>query len=433
MIRIAFTICQYIVKPVIATACALAYSVSYASYEISSSEIINEIISKSREIKSLQYVLESNKILSEAEKKYYYPKIKITTEYSHFDGQKVDPLLEKDSELIFGVSSLFYSDVTKDRILSADSKIASSFYQLINRKNSLYYTVMEQLVKIERNREFLKESEWIRVRLNDYMSQLENAVEAGIYPKSYLRESQIVKVRFQSVVDTAQSNIDKYFTDLSLKTGYKVLDKNKIGISPANIFVVMNYSPSFDSEDAMNRNMRIKIRYHEVESLKYLANTQNERIRFSVFSDVSNGLIENSKNQFLDVRETSTAGVRLEVDLFDIRKEKTKNAFFKNYLAEKEILDEEIEKINVQIQELKNMFETSKNKRENLISQIALGESLLEDQEKEILVDRIQFIDIVKSISEIIQTRVNNLDNDISIIEAVFNYQRIIGSVFVEN
>jgi outer membrane protein TolC len=403
-----------------------------AAYEISSSEIVSEAIKKSKEIKSLQYLLESNKILTEAEKSYFYPKLKLTAEYSNFDGQKVDPILEKDSELVLSINSLFYSDVTKDRILAADSKIASTYYQLVNRKSSIYYLVMEQLIKIERNREFLKESSWIKIKLDDYINQLEGAVEAGIYPKSYLRESQIVKVRFQSVVDTAQSNIDRYFNDLGLQTGYKVVDKDKTGVNSANIQIVMNYAPSFNFEDAVNNNIRIKSRFHEVESLKYLANAQDERLKLSFFSDINSGLIETSRNPFLDVRETSVAGIRVEVDVFDDRKYKTKNAFYKNYLAEKEILDDEIEKLSSQIQELKNKFDSSKNKRENLINQIALSESLLEDQENEILIDRIQFIDIIKSLSELIQTRVSQLDNDIAIIESVFGYQRVVGNAFSE-
>ena len=408
--------------------CSLSITV-FASYPIGTESIVKEILEKSKDIKSLNNTLSSKEDLTEAEKKYFYPKADLIVEYNDFYGE-LEPTLDEDAELTLSLTSKLYSTASKDKISTADNNRLSALYKLKDKEFELYFTVITQLISIERSRMFLKESNLIRDQMNDYINQISNAVYAGISPRSYLRETQLVKFRFDDVVATVESDIDNYFTELSLSTGYNVINKNEIGLDSVFLNLIFSELITFDPQEAVSKNLALLSKYHEVEGLKYSAGTQFERFKITAFNDTDIGLKSNSTNESRDVREDSAAGIRLEYKIFDMQRTKTQSASYKIYLSETELLDKEREKIFIQVQQLNEKYSTAKRKRSSLLEQIQLSKSLIETQEKEILVDRIEFIDMVKSLSELIQTHVTLLNNDIQLYETILTYKSLTATKF---
>ena len=400
-----------------------------ASYPIGTESIIRDILEDSREIKSLNNTLSSKEDLTEAEKKYFYPKADILVEYNDYYG-KLDPVLDDDAILTLSLTSKLYSTASKDKISTADNNRLSAFYKLKDKESELYFTVLTQLINIERSRMFLKESDLIREQMNEYISQISNAVYAGISPRSYLRETQLIKFRFDDVVATVESDIDSYFTQLSLSTGYNVVDKDEIGLDDVFVNLLLSEKTTFEPQAAVSQNLSLLSKYHEVEGLKYSAGTQFEKFKVTAFNDTDIGLKSNDTNESRDVREESSAGVRFEYKIFDIQRAKTQSASYKIYLSESELLDNEREKILVQVQQLSERYSTTIKKRSSLLEQIELSKRLIETQENEILVDRIEFIDMVKSLSELIQTHVTLLNNDIQLYDTILSYRNLIDSRF---
>lgn len=400
-----------------------------ASYPIGTESIIRDILEDSREIKSLNNTLSSKEDLTEAEKKYFYPKADILVEYNDYYG-KLDPVLDDDAVLTLSLTSKLYSTASKDKISTADNNRLSAFYKLKDKESELYFTVLTQLINIERSRMFLKESDLIREQMNEYISQISNAVYAGISPRSYLRETQLIKFRFDDVVATVESDIDSYFTQLSLSTGYNVVDKDEIGLDDVFVNLLLSEKTTFEPQAAVSQNLSLLSKYHEVEGLKYSAGTQFEKFKVTAFNDTDIGLKSNDTNESRDVREESSAGVRFEYKMFDIQRAKTQSASYKIYLSESELLDNEREKILVQVQQLSERYSTTIKKRSSLLEQIELSKRLIETQENEILVDRIEFIDMVKSLSELIQTHVTLLNNDIQLYDTILSYRNLIDSRF---
>jgi len=400
-----------------------------ASYPIGTESIIRDILEDSREIKSLNNTLSSKEDLTEAEKKYFYPKADILVEYNDYYG-KLDPVLDDDAVLTLSLTSKLYSTASKDKISTADNNRLSAFYKLKDKESELYFTVLTQLINIERSRMFLKESDLIREQMNEYISQISNAVYAGISPRSYLRETQLIKFRFDDVVATVESDIDSYFTQLSLSTGYNVVDKDEIGLDDVFVNLLLSEKTTFEPQAAVSQNLSLLSKYHEVEGLKYSAGTQFEKFKVTAFNDTDIGLKSNDTNESRDVREESSAGVRFEYKMFDIQRAKTQSASYKIYLSESELLDNEREKILVPIQQLSERYSTTIKKRSSLLEQIELSKRLIETQENEILVDRIEFIDMVKSLSELIQTHVTLLNNDIQLYDTILSYRSLIDSRF---
>jgi outer membrane protein TolC len=399
------------------------------AYPVGVESIVKEVLENSREIKSLNNTLLSKEDLTEAEKKYFYPKVDFVVEYNDFYG-KLDPTLEEDAELTLSLTSKLYSTVSKDKISTADNNRLSAFYKLKDKESELYFTVLTQLINIERSRMFLKESDAIREQMNDYISQISNAVYAGISPRSYLRETQLIKFRFDDVVATVESDIDNFFTQLSLSTGYNVINKNDIGLDTTFLKLIFSEKINFDSQMAVSNNLTLLSKYHEVEGLKYSAGSQFEKFKITAFNDTDIGLKSNDTNESRDVREDSAAGIRIEYKMFDIQRAKTQSASYKIYLSEIELLDNEREKIFVQVQQLSEQYATTTKKRGSLLEQIELSKSLIETQEREILIDRIEFIDMVQSLSELVQTHVTLLNNDVQLYDTILSYKNLIAQRF---
>jgi outer membrane protein TolC len=399
------------------------------TYPVGVESIVKEVLENSREIKSLNNTLLSKEDLTEAEKKYFYPKVDFVVEYNDFYG-KLDPTLEEDAELTLSLTSKLYSTVSKDKISTADNNRLSAFYKLKDKESELYFTVLTQLINIERSRMFLQESDAIREQMNDYISQISNAVYAGISPRSYLRETQLIKFRFDDVVATVESDIDNFFTQLSLSTGYNVINKNDIGLDTTFLKLIFSEKINFDAQMAVSNNLTLLSKYHEVEGLKYSAGSQFEKFKITAFNDTDIGLKSNDTNESRDVREDSAAGIRIEYKMFDIQRAKTQSASYKIYLSEIELLDNEREKIFVQVQQLSEQYATTTKKRGSLLEQIELSKSLIETQEREILIDRIEFIDMVQSLSELVQTHVTLLNNDVQLYDTILSYKNLIAQRF---
>lgn len=404
-------------------------SLASANYFIGSTDIVLDVLRNSKEIKSLEKLLLSKKDLVEIEKKYFYPKVDIAVEYNKFYG-KIPPPLDADNELTLGIKSKIYSDVSKTKISAADNNRLLALYNLKDKESELYFSVIGQLINIERSRMFLIESDAISEQMNSYISQISTAVSAGISPRSYLRETELIKARFNDVVATVKSDIDSYFTQLSLSTGYEIDEKNSIGIDDTFIKLILAEDIVFNSERAVKNNFSLLSKFHEVQGLKDLANSQYEMLKVTAFNDAKVGLKSNATNKSWEVRETSSVGVLFELKIFDFQSAKSKSASYNVFLSQQEIYDNEKKRMLIQIQELSENYATTKRKRISLLEQIQLSERLIETQEKEILIDRIEFIDMVKSLTELVQTHVTLLNNDIQLYDTVVSYRGLIAQRF---
>jgi hypothetical protein len=400
-----------------------------ASYTTDAKSIIKEVLESSKEIRSLENTLLSREDLTLAERKYFFPKVGLLAEYNDYYGEK-QPTLDEDISLTLSITSKLYSSVSKNKISTADNNRLAALYALKDKKSELYFTVMEQLINIEKSRGFLLESDLIREQMNDYIARISNAVAAGISPSSYLRETQLLLVRFNDVVSTVKSDIDSYFTQISLSTGYSIIDKDEVGLDDVFLELILSENIEFDPKVATSKNLNLLSKYHETEGLKYSAESQFEKFIVTAFNNTDIGLKDNANNGSRKVRESSAIGVSFDYKIFNYQKAKARSAAYHTYLSELELLDDNKEKVRAQVRQLDEGYATTMKKRNNLLEQIELSKSLIESQEREILVDRIEFIDVVKSLSELVQTHVSLLNNDIQLYDAIRSYKSLIAQPF---
>jgi len=399
------------------------------TYAITAEDIIEEVLASSQEIISLRHNLQSKVDLTEAEKKFYYPTVDLIAEYKDNYGEPAPPV-EEDAELTVSLSSTLYSSIASARVSLADNNRLVALYSLREKENEFYFEVMEQLINVERSREFLKQSAVIKEKMNEYIVRIGGAVEAGISPRSFLREAELIRVRFNDTVETVKFDIDSYFTQMSLIIGYEIENREDVGIDAKILLSILNQKTIFSPEMAIEKNLRLLSRRHEVESLKHTAETQFERTKFTIFNDTIVGMMDLPNSESGDVRDSSSVGLRVEYKLYDKRRKQTRSSSYNTYLSERELLQNEVLIMRSRVNELNETYSISTNRRENLKQQIELSLELLETQEREILVDKIFFIDMARSLAQLIQTYVSLLENDIQLFRTIISYKSIIDERF---
>jgi outer membrane protein TolC len=405
---------------------------AFAFYPIGVEQIISSVIKSSKEVESFKKVLLADDDLVESEKKYFYPKVNVRAEYTdYYDYSGNTPSInDKDFSVTLELLIEIYSDTTKNKISSAESNRLSSGYKLKEKINEIYFSIAESLINIERSRVFLKNSKLIEIQLKDYIKRVSQSVNEGISPKSYLKETELVKVRFDNVITTVESNVDRYFKDLSLNTGYKIEDKSIIGINSDFLKGILQKERTFNPHLATQSNFGLLAKYHKVEGLKHSAESLNEKMKLTLFNSTDTGLIATETNFNHGLRNTSVVGIRFEYQLYDVQKNKTKSSGYNTYLSQLAMFDNDKEKIYLQVLQLQDSYYTLVKKRKNLLEQARLSKNLIETQEREIFLGRIDFIDIVKSLPELIRTDVTLLDNDMELYNTIAKYKHLVSTRF---
>ena len=402
---------------------------SSSSYEIGVEHIMSSVMTSSKEIESFKKLLLANDDLVASEKKYFYPKINLTSTYNDYYGD-ISPPTDKDFDVRVELLITLYSDTTSDKISAAENNRLSSGYNLKEKVNEIYFSIVGSLISIERSRIFLQDAKLIEIQLKNYIARVSESVNQGISPQSYLRETELVKVRFDNIITTVESNIDRYFKDLSLATGYKIKDSSKVGVNPDFLKAVLQNKIAFDPSLPARNNFGLLAKYHQVQGLYDSADAQLEKMKLTFFNDTDSGLISTEANINRGLRNTSVVGLRFQYQLFDYQQIKNQSSSYNSYYSELALLDYDKENIYLQALQLEDNYFTLMKKRDNLLEQVKLSKELVAAQEREILLGRIDFIDIVKSLPELIRTDVTLLDNDLDLYNTITDYKRLVSIKF---
>lgn len=409
-----------------------SYSQEYVDqYPVGLHKIYDDVLINSEELKSLWYVHQSQLNLLDGANKYRYPKVRLTSDYKDFYGQNGQEQ-QPTSEMILDVTSNLISNTAKHRIKTASRNAESASIDLIKQESLIYFDILEQLLKVSINRNFVADSQSLKDRINRYTDKIKNAVELGTAPQSHLRESRLVKVRFDDILTSVDSEIKNLFTELTLKTGYEVEDQSMIGLSRDQANKIMNLQFDFDVNNAVQLNLNIKAQSFVVSALKSNAKAQDQKYTLSVFNTtkVSQKNVDAARD--FTVQDDSELGVRLLVNLFDVDRETNVEFAMNSYKSEQALLDDQIEKLKYQVEDLAQRYDKELTRVGNLENQIFLSNDLILSQEKEILIDRTEYIDMMKSISELTRTRSSLLQSQISLAEVIIAYLRIIDLRVIE-
>jgi hypothetical protein len=399
-------------------------------YPVTVNTLVEQAERVSNEIKSVKSRLESSGYMLESEKDYYVPRAGIANEHKQLYGK---PVLTPNvtNEVILDVTSKLYGSEVDKKINAAEYGVSSNEYLLDQKKLELYYSVLVFLSKIERTRQYEYEASLLRTETVEYLNKLKRAVDSGIAPYSDLRQSELNLVRYDDAVYGAISAKEKYFDDLERATGLYVSDRDNTGVNYQSLRnLIEGRRFDFSETTALSNNLELKAKSADVERARLAAESQNERLSLSFISQNITSTLDGNPATAGDYRawdskNKSYVGLRVDYQLYDAQKSKQQSAAMAAYLDEKYALMDKQQKVRNDVLTLKNTLSSLLAKRENMLEQIRLNRELLETQKKEVIIDKVTFLEMSKNYLLFNQSYLSLLTLDTQIYDAIFEYGKL--------
>lgn len=399
-------------------------------YPISVNNLFEQAEQISNEIKSIKSRLESSEYMLKSEKEYYVPKANIANEHKSLYGKPALPT-NVTNEVILDISSKLYGSEVSKKINAAEYGLSSNDYLLEQKKLELYYSVLVFLSKIERTRQYEYEASLLRTETVEYLNKLKRAVDSGIAPYSDLRQSELNLVRYDDAVYGAVSAKEKYFDDLERATGIYISDRNNTGINYQRLrSLIEGRIVDFSETMVLSNNLELKAKSADVERARLAAESQNERLSLSFISqNVTSTLDGNPATagdyRAWDSKNKSYVGLRVDYQLYDAQKSNQQSAAMAAYRDEKYALMDKQQKMRNDVLTLRNTMSSLLAKRENMLEQIRLNRELLETQKKEVVIDKVTFLEMSKNYLLFNQSYLSLLTLDMQIYDTIFEYGKL--------
>ncbi|MFD1383484.1 TolC family protein [Rhodanobacter aciditrophus] len=388
-------------------------------YPIGLEQVYQSALSGSNEYRAMQQESLSSEALLDAEQKYYLPKAALIGEWNRYYGEEeLDPNTE--DTLTLNIDMTLWGSGVSDRKDAARYNHMATDFQMEEMQLSIYQDVLRYLAKIERIRDYLDANEAIGTRLDRYVQRQRVASNAGSAPFSDLREAELEQSRYHDTVSRVRARIDQMFRALREETNYWPEDPNQVGLSDAVLTQLLAEDISAVDIDAITRNnYGLQGRQLQLDAQLSSAQAQRERFRVSLVNETQLEVMGDDNWDSGDVKSDSFVGIKATYDLFNYQNSKSQQSALYLYEAEKERFDRQMLDMSSRLNALQEEYREIQNNRDSLLGQIALNESLVEAQESELLIDKLDYVDIIKSLASLNQSYVTLLDYDLALTDAV--------------
>ena len=385
--------------------------------------VILEAMDNSRTLKATRKKHKATKLSLESERAYYYPKLSLGSDFKqHYGDATPDP--ERVGDVSIKVQSKIYGGATNDKIEAAYSTERAAYNDTRNKENEIYYIVLTALSKIERTRLYVHNAEILRKEMMTNLDLLKNEINEGISPASDLKKADLVIARFDDAVFAEESNIERLFYELQVATEVEISLQDEVGI-PVSILRRLSdeLESSFNVEVAIGNNFDIISKELNLKAVKHQALSQNEYVKLNLINETFvNYLNEETGLEPGGIKADSYVGMRLDITLFDHQKSKTDEAAYMRYLADRDTLDDEKEKIRSKVKLLQRNYQSLAFKKKNSKKQMELSRKLVESQKNDLWIDRVTHHDLIESLSSYNRSAITSLALDIQVYDTIFGY-----------
>jgi len=393
------------------------------TYMIGLDSILTRAMNSSRELKSAIKKHQATEILLDSEVAYYYPKVSLGGDFKKYytgDGDSK----ENVSDISLTVKSKIYGDAIHDKVAGASDTERGAYYEIKSKENEIYYTVVSSLSKIERSRLYIHSAAKLREEMLSYLELLRQAIKQGVSPISDLKKADLVIAKFDDDVFTEKSNIERYFYELEMATEIEILSPDDVGISVDELHKLSSkVMDTFEKDKAITNNFKIISKEYNLSSLKHQALSQNENLKLSLINETYFNTVNNNDGaSFGQIKDTSYLGLRLDMVLFDDQRNKRDKASYIQYLAEKDNLNAEKEKIKFEVELLHRNYRSLSSKITNIDTQMNLSRKLIKSQKNDLWIDRVTQQDLIATLSSLNQEGLSLLALDLKVYETIYKY-----------
>ncbi|WP_114764654.1 TolC family protein [Vibrio rhodolitus] len=399
-----------------------------ANYDLGFREVLNQALDISYEYKALNYELRSTEILKDKEESYFYPTATLSSEQKEYYGEpRPDP--DSTGKAILTLRAKVWGSSTDDRIDASENNRLSGEMNLKGKELEIYYVVLKYLTKVELTREFKRQTDEIRVELENFYQKQLNATEAGVSTQSDAMEVELTKSRFEEQVFAVVSNIDRYFRDLRIETGLELGSQEqtqRIGIDYNKLVSVLDINVTkFDSHALIRDNYGLRSTEYLLKATLQSAKAQRERLKIDLVNETHVALYGGNDQYEWGDTDDSYFGLNVTYDLYNHGIGADQESALELYKAEKERYDMGVQKFLAQLDATALDYENTMAKRNNLIEQLRINRELIENQKNEIYTDKVTYLDIAESISSLNQSEIALLNMELSLYDQLYELMEL--------
>ncbi|WP_187424882.1 TolC family protein [Marinomonas sp. IMCC 4694] len=400
-------------------------------YPIDLNAVYQSALSSSNEYRALEKEVQSATALADIESQYYTPKATLTGEWNQYYGSETpDP--SRSDALKFNVDMKLWGTGVADKISAANSNLEASRLVVNSEALSVYHTVLRYLAKIERTRFYLIDNEIIEQRLKDYVEKQRTASNEGIASLSSLKEAELELSRFKDSIARIKASIDQMFRSLREDTNYQTDTPANVGLNPNLLEQLLSVNIADITEaDIKKSNMELRNRNLLLDYQLKTASAQRERLVVSLVNETQFEVYGSDEWRAGDIKTDSYIGLKATYDLFSYQNDQSQKSAYYLYDAEMERVYLLQVQLSSQLNSLQKDFLDIKDKRMSLMEQITLNEDLVSTQEKELLIDKLEYVDIVKSLSGLSASYGTLLNYDLSLIDAIVDTMALQSTQFL--
>ncbi|HAU3242018.1 TPA: TolC family protein [Salmonella enterica subsp. diarizonae serovar 50:k:z35] len=343
-------------------------------------DFINEMYKESDMIKAKALELESELLRAKQTDLYFMPKVSAESKYKS-DASRGDIT---DSKIT--ASSLIFSTTIVDRFKEKNSRIHSAELLLLKEKESLYKSLVENLIGIKYYNNLEVKATKLEQTAIDLYRQIEGRYLSGIAKASDVEQARLLIQKIKTESESINKEIELLKSNIELATGIAFPERG-VNLPDSIINKINGYNIN---EKEIYNNIDYKLLNEQANAAKFNAWQQDSLVQVSLVA-------EERYNNSQRIDKDSWGGIQVSVNLFDYDKKIASQTGIKSYQVLKTRMDFKYKELLAKMKSLQLTINSNQKELKGLEEQSRTTEVILANQKREYNISQSSYYEMLNT------------------------------------
>ncbi|HCL5288110.1 TPA: TolC family protein [Salmonella enterica] len=343
-------------------------------------DFINEMYKESDMIKAKALELESELLRAKQTDLYFMPKVSAESKYKS-DASRGDIT---DSKIT--ASSLIFSTTIVDRFKEKNSRIHSAELSLLKEKESLYKSLVENLIGIKYYNNLEVKATKLEQTAIDLYRQIEGRYLSGIAKASDVEQARLLIQKIKTESESINKEIELLKSNIELATGIAFPERG-VNLPDSIINKINGYNIN---EKEIYNNIDYKLLNEQANVAKFNAWQQDSLVQVSLVA-------EERYNNSQRIDKDSWGGIQVSVNLFDYDKKIASQTGIKSYQVLKTRMDFKYKELLAKMKSLQLTINSNQKELKGLEEQSRTTEVILANQKREYNISQSSYYEMLNT------------------------------------
>ncbi|EHZ1229378.1 TolC family protein [Salmonella enterica] len=343
-------------------------------------DFINEMYKESDMIKAKALELESELLRAKQTDLYFMSKVSAESKYKS-DASRGDIT---DSKIT--ASSLIFSTTIVDRFKEKNSRIHSAELSLLKEKESLYKSLVENLIGIKYYNNLEVKATKLEQTAIDLYRQIEGRYLSGIAKASDVEQARLLIQKIKTESESINKEIELLKSNIELATGIAFPERG-VNLPDSIINKINGYNIN---EKKIYNNIDYKLLNEQANAAKFNAWQQDSLVQVSLVA-------EERYNNSQRIDKDSWGGIQVSVNLFDYDKKIASQTGIKSYQVLKTRMDFKYKELLAKMKSLQLTINSNQKELKGLEEQSRTTEVILANQKREYNISQSSYYEMLNT------------------------------------